>query len=289
MTKPDAVGKGASPQAVAGRTPDAIALLEAILPDHQRAFGPDHPNTLLTRNNLANAYQAAGRTQDAIAVVEPLLADLERVLGAEHPNTLRTRNNLANAYQAAGRTQDAITIYEPLLADREGALGTEHANTLRTRGNLANAYQAAGRTDDAIAINEPLVADRERVLGVEHPETAGEPIGRVHCDGSDAVVAQMLLDLGDQRPFLLAVARRDVDPQGVVDLGQAAGEDDVDHDAANLDDAAGLLVPVLVRHGSPGRRATTDRDADDRGPCRRKQSIQRFAPRERALVSGARG
>jgi hypothetical protein len=57
MTKQDAVRNRA-----AGRTQDAIMILEPLLADLERALGAEHPNTLLTRNNLANAYQAAGRT-----------------------------------------------------------------------------------------------------------------------------------------------------------------------------------------------------------------------------------
>jgi hypothetical protein len=34
---------------------------EALLADHDRVPGPDHPATLASRNNVALAYQAAGR------------------------------------------------------------------------------------------------------------------------------------------------------------------------------------------------------------------------------------
>jgi hypothetical protein len=67
-------------------------------------LGPDHPLTLSSRNNLAEAYQAAGRTSEAIALLETNLADRERVLGPDHPDTRQSRNNLALAYGAAGRT-----------------------------------------------------------------------------------------------------------------------------------------------------------------------------------------
>ena len=66
-------------------------------------LGPDHPDTLTSRNNLATAYQAAGRAAEAIPLHEQTLADRERVLGPDHPDTLASRNNLANAYQEAGR------------------------------------------------------------------------------------------------------------------------------------------------------------------------------------------
>ena len=81
----------------------AIAVGEPLLADRERVLGPDHPDTLASRNNLAAAYQAAGRAAEAIPLHERTLADRERVLGPDHPDTLTSRNNLAAAYQAAGR------------------------------------------------------------------------------------------------------------------------------------------------------------------------------------------
>ena len=43
----------------------AIALGEPLVADHERLLGPDHPDTLVVQNNLANAYQAAGRIAEA--------------------------------------------------------------------------------------------------------------------------------------------------------------------------------------------------------------------------------
>ena len=66
-------------------------------------LGPDHPDTLTSRNNLAIAYRAAGRVAEAILLHEQTLADMEPVLGPDHPDSLVSRNNLAAAYQEAGR------------------------------------------------------------------------------------------------------------------------------------------------------------------------------------------
>ena len=64
----------------------AIARARQLI--DERIRGPDHPDTLTSRNNLAYAYQAAGRLDEAIALYEQTLADYERVLGADHPDTL---------------------------------------------------------------------------------------------------------------------------------------------------------------------------------------------------------
>ena len=149
----------------------SILVAEPLLADYERVLGADHPDTLSTRGNLANAYQDAGRTAEAITLHEQTVADYERVLGADHPGTLNARNNLAAAYQDAGRTAEAITLHEQTLADRERVLGADHPDTLSTRNNLAIAYPAAGRTAEAITSYEQTLADYERVLGTDHPNT----------------------------------------------------------------------------------------------------------------------
>ncbi|OLZ55184.1 hypothetical protein BS329_03930 [Amycolatopsis coloradensis] len=67
------------------------------LADSERVLGPDHPNTLTSRNNLAGAYQAAGDVGRAIPLYEAALADSERVLGPDHPTTRAIRSNLDGA------------------------------------------------------------------------------------------------------------------------------------------------------------------------------------------------
>jgi Tetratricopeptide repeat/Domain of unknown function (DUF4062)/NB-ARC domain len=88
----------------------AIRIGEQLVSDQERTLSPDHPNTLATRNNLANAYRQAGRTDEAITLHQQALAGRERVLGADHPDTLISRNNLALAYRAVGRTAEASDL-----------------------------------------------------------------------------------------------------------------------------------------------------------------------------------
>ena len=59
------------------------------------ALGPDHPDTLSIRSNLAYWRGEAGDPTGAATAVEQLLTDYLRVLGPDHPDTLSTRNNLA--------------------------------------------------------------------------------------------------------------------------------------------------------------------------------------------------
>ena len=88
-------------------TAQAIMIGERLVADQERVLGPDHPDTLAARNNLALAYRAAGRTDEAITLHEQTLADRERILGPDHPHTLQSRNNLATAHRAASRTDES--------------------------------------------------------------------------------------------------------------------------------------------------------------------------------------
>ncbi|SNR81940.1 Tetratricopeptide repeat-containing protein, partial [Geodermatophilus saharensis] len=65
-------------------------------------LGPDHPDTLASRGNLAVAYVNAGRMTEALPLLERTLTDRERVLGPDHPDTRNTRDNLAAAQQWSG-------------------------------------------------------------------------------------------------------------------------------------------------------------------------------------------
>jgi len=149
----------------------AIRQIERALDLLQTRLGPEHPDTLASRNNLATAYLDAGRTADAIKMYEATLKQRELKLGTDHPDTLTSRNNVAVAYLAAGRAADAIKMHEAALKQRESKLGPDHPDTLVTRNNLARAYLEAGRTADAIKMHEATLKVFESKLGPDHPTT----------------------------------------------------------------------------------------------------------------------
>ena len=153
-----------------GRPQTALTLQETVgmLID---ALGPDHPDTLGTRSNLALVHQQAGHLSTAIDMHQALLTDRTRVLGPDHPDTLITRGNLAAAHYAAGDLQTAIDMHQALLTDRTRVLGPDHPDTLITRGNLAAAHYAAGDLQTAIDMHQALLTDRTRLLGPDHPDT----------------------------------------------------------------------------------------------------------------------
>ncbi|WP_354671282.1 tetratricopeptide repeat protein [Streptomyces sp. S.PB5] len=59
--------------------------------------GEDHPNTLMSQNNLAVACWASGQVARALPLYERALAGYVRVLGEGHPTTRIVRDNLSAA------------------------------------------------------------------------------------------------------------------------------------------------------------------------------------------------
>src|SRR5262249_30475917 len=114
----------------------AVSLHTKTLAVREAALGPDHPNTLQSRNNLANAYKDAGRLSEAIALHQATLKLKEAKLGPDHPSTLESRGNLATAYQFLDRWVETERLLRntltrrqtnkpdsPLLADELASLG----------------------------------------------------------------------------------------------------------------------------------------------------------------------
>lgn len=154
-----------------GNPAAGIRMAACSLAGEQEQHGPDHPDTLTSRANLAHACYAAGDLGRAIQLHEQTLDDSLRVLGPDHPDTLRFRNNLASVYESAGDLGHAIPLFEQTLEDFLRVLGPDHPDTLRSRNNLAGGFSSAGDLERATPLYEQALADRLRVLGEDHPDT----------------------------------------------------------------------------------------------------------------------
>jgi hypothetical protein len=66
-----------------------------LLPVRERVSGPEHPDTLTDRGNLAYYTGEAGDAAGARDLYAALLPVRERVSGPEHPDTLTARGSLA--------------------------------------------------------------------------------------------------------------------------------------------------------------------------------------------------
>ena len=82
-------------------------------------LGPDHPDILTARGNLAYWRVVAGDPGGAAAAFEQLLADYMRVPGPDHPHTVIGRHELAYwQSQAAGSATENVSQKQSSVCDR---------------------------------------------------------------------------------------------------------------------------------------------------------------------------
>ena len=233
----------------------ALELQQRVLDGQEQVLGPQHPDTLATRNNLAYWTGAAG---DAAAARDQYAAQLpiyERVLGPEHRSTLATRNNLAYWTGAAGDAAAARDQYAALLPVSERILGPDHRDTLNARHNLA---LWTGEAGDAAAARDQyaaLLPVRERILGPDHRDTLTTRNNLAGWTGKagDAATAR------DQYAALLPIRERILGPDHPHTLNARhnlalwTGEAG---DAAAARDQYAALLPIRERILGPDHPST---------------------------------
>lgn len=154
-----------------GLPPVAMDAATAVADFAAAQLGADHPATLRSRKNLADAHVATSDLRSAHSHHEAVLADRERVLGADHPDTLQSRSDFAHVDAGMGSVQGALAVFRATVADQERVVGPDHPDTLMSRQRLALAHSALGHHEQARELYTATLADRERVLGADHPHT----------------------------------------------------------------------------------------------------------------------
>ncbi len=144
------------------------------------AIGPDHPDTLDSRSNLARVLAARAdradraRLDEAEAEYRAVLDGRTRVLGPDHPDTLDSRGDLARVLATRAdraRLEEAEAEYRAAVEGRTRVLGPDHAGTLDSRSNLALVLADRGRLEEAEAEYRAVLEARTRVLGPDHAGT----------------------------------------------------------------------------------------------------------------------
>jgi eukaryotic-like serine/threonine-protein kinase len=135
---------------------NTLAILKAKL-------GPDHPETLVSMNYLAHAYESAGQPNRAVPLYEQTLAIQKAKLGPDHPSTLSVMNSLGRALIAQGRLAEAVYVsYEAIrLKPDQAEAHYNLGNALQLQAKLPRAVEAFRR---AIQI-KPDYAEAHYSLG----------------------------------------------------------------------------------------------------------------------------
>jgi hypothetical protein len=139
-----------------GRLEDAERMYNRALAGFEKAWGPEHTNTLDTVNNLglSTPIKAVSKMRRGCTTGRWL----ERRRHGD-PST-RTRSTPSTTwgllYANQGRLEDAERMYNRALAGFEKAWGPEHTNTLKTPSTTWGLlYKDQGRLEDAERMSQP--------------------------------------------------------------------------------------------------------------------------------------
>ncbi len=73
-----------------------------------KTLGSDHPSTLTTKSNLANALSNHCKYNEALSTYKSVFDVKKKVLGHDHPSTLTTQSNMALVLSNPGKYSEAL-------------------------------------------------------------------------------------------------------------------------------------------------------------------------------------
>ncbi len=76
-----------------GKYQEAEKMQRQALKLRKEIFGTEHPDTLMSMNNLATSLADQGKYDEAEQIYRQTLELREKILGTKHPDTLRSMNN----------------------------------------------------------------------------------------------------------------------------------------------------------------------------------------------------
>ena len=92
----------------------AAPLYREALAGRRVTLGDEHPDTLVSINNLGMLLYAQGDLAGATPLYREALAGSRAMLGDQHPDTLTSINNLGSLLKAQGEVREALALLQEL-------------------------------------------------------------------------------------------------------------------------------------------------------------------------------
>ncbi|MCJ1384063.1 hypothetical protein MMC17_007179 [Xylographa soralifera] len=152
-------------------------LLVDVLKKRKRLFGPNHLDTLMTRNELGMSFCVAN---ESLPVAERMVSNVvtarKKLLGEEHAYTLWSMIDLARILTLRLRPHEAITMLEKVVPILRRTLGEAHLGMSMAKANLTQAYIRAERWTEA----ETLLDDLLDTIPKNHPDSIVAMLGYIY-------------------------------------------------------------------------------------------------------------
>jgi tetratricopeptide (TPR) repeat protein len=154
---------------------EAEPFFRESLEKHRRILGDDHPNTLVSMNNMGSLLEAQGKVAEAELLYREALEKQRRTLGEDHPSTMASIVNMGVLLVKTRRHREAVVLLAPAEAAARrvftGGNGSGLATFLKA---LGEAYAALATPQD-FASAEAKLRDAHTILtmvrGPTHEKT----------------------------------------------------------------------------------------------------------------------
>ncbi|KIK05405.1 hypothetical protein K443DRAFT_69603, partial [Laccaria amethystina LaAM-08-1] len=152
-----------------GYLSEAEKLGVQVLDARCRILGEQHPDTVMSKGDLAVTYSNLGKYAEAEKLQVQVLDTRNRIQGDEDSHTLMSMDDLALTYYDLGKYREAEKLQVQVLEARSRILGEEHSHTIMSMGNLALTYSSLGKYTEAEKLQVQVLDTRSRSLEEEHP------------------------------------------------------------------------------------------------------------------------
>ncbi|MEW8508453.1 MAG: CHAT domain-containing tetratricopeptide repeat protein [Candidatus Thiodiazotropha sp.] len=150
---------------MAGRYAECEAPYREALSLTEAAFGPNHYDTGVILNNIAELYRTLGRLDEAEPLYQRAIAIFESARGPSSAIVADLLNNYGGLQLARNNHKQAERLFNRSLENRRMLFGNNHPKTAESLNNLALLHERLGQNANA----EELFAEVLSILKATNP------------------------------------------------------------------------------------------------------------------------
>ena len=156
---------------VEGDCAGAESLFQSALAIRESLFGPSHPETAASLDNLATTRCAQGDFAGARTLLERSRKIFETSFGLDYPATARRQTNCARVMLRLGLAREALTLAQGALERLQADGRARHPWTIEAAFVVADALEALGKKKKAALLREEFSGATSR----KRPKPGGGP------------------------------------------------------------------------------------------------------------------
>ena len=122
-------------------TQSGLATAQNRLATVEKRFGPQHLNTAMALQTLAEQFISQKKWSDAQPLLERALIIRKTAHGVDHPLVSHIQTTLARLYMRKGEPGKAVTLLESVVQSAQNQFGSQHIKTAQAQIDLAHLYR----------------------------------------------------------------------------------------------------------------------------------------------------